>query len=171
MPWGVFAAALLLAYLAQTAVLGALNVQVVDLFLALTLICGLLMPTQEARLGAWIIGFLQDVGSSGSLGLHAVALGLTALVLTRTRGTVNQYFWGGRLVLGFLVSVPGQLLILLHQCFWQGAWLGSLWQMLGTALLISFIAAAAMTLLTQGLALLGWWDRSAARRFSSARRW
>ena len=107
MVWSGFAIALLLAYLLQTGVVALLGVPFVDAFLVLALLCGLVAPTHDARIAAWIAGLVQDLGSADALGIHAFTLGLTGLLLTRLRGVGNVGVWWVRGLAAFLAAWPG----------------------------------------------------------------
>lgn len=147
MPWVVFALALLVALLLQTAVLPLLPQAVtLDLLLTLALVCGLVAPVHEARLAGWIVGFVYGLASIGTLGVHALAYGCAAVVLTRLRSEINVYIWWGRAILAFLGAWPAELMIRLHMRFWQLALPDPWWRIVGgatlTALLVSLLAAA-----------------------------
>jgi rod shape-determining protein MreD len=114
MPWSVFAAALLAAFVLQTTVIRLLGVSSLDLLCVLALLCGLLAPTADARIAGWIIGLVQDLGSAQGLGPHAFALGLTAWLLTRLRAWLSVRPVGVRLLACLLAAWPGQFLLLLH---------------------------------------------------------
>jgi rod shape-determining protein MreD len=149
MSWGLFAVALLIVYLLQTAVLPHVAPQWLDLLLAFALLCGLTAPVVDARLAGWIAGLAQDVGGDGALGVHALALGLTVLLLTRLREVVNRELWWVRWLAGLVVSWPAQLLVQLHDRYLQGAalsWPHMLGYALLTALTASLLAAIALRL-------------------------
>jgi rod shape-determining protein MreD len=164
MPWGLFSVALLIVYLLQSAMLGHFAPAWLDLFLAFALLCGLAGPLWEARLAGWIVGLAQDVGTDGPLGIHALALGLTVLLLTRMREAVNRELWWVRWLVGFLVAVPAQLLVQVHDRYFQGAAVS--WpHMLGHALLTALVAALLAALAVRLPVLLR------RRRSYSAARW
>ncbi len=143
MRWGLFILVLLAAYIVQTAVLPLFAPSWFDLLLIVALVYGLTAPPVEARLAGWIIGFAQDVGSLGPLGLHALALGLATYGLTHLREAVNRELWWVRGLAALIVAWPAQLLILLHMRFLQDAALSAFQIMLGsltTALSGSMIA-------------------------------
>lgn len=148
MPWGVFAGAVLLVYLAQTAVIGVLGWSWIDLFLSMTLMVGLLSPMHEARIASWLIGLAQDFGSTDTFGIHAFTLGLVGLLLTAVRGTLNLRPWPGRLVFAFLCGWAGPLLYALHLRFWSGAESIGFFDIVVVSAGQALIAAAAATLLT-----------------------
>jgi len=133
MRWGPFILILLMAYLLQTALLSHAAPKCVDLLWAVALVCGLTAPAADARLAGWLTGFLQDVGTTGPLGLHALALGLAIMVLTHLRDAVNRELWWVRWLTAALVTLPAQLLIQVHFHYWQGAW-GTWWTMLSQSL-------------------------------------
>ena len=149
MPWGLFTLALLVTYVLQTAALARFAPEWLDLLLVLALICGLTAPAIEARLAGWLVGFAQDVGSSGPLGLHALALGLAVFALTQFREMINRELWWVRWLAGFIVAWPAQLIIALHERYWQGvstSLAALLGQSLATALAASFLAALLLAL-------------------------
>lgn len=165
MRWLPFAIALLAVLLLQTTVVPFLPLPGLDLLLTLALVCGLVAPAPEARLAGWITGFAKDLDTLGPVGLHALALGLAALLLTRLRELVNLHLWWVRGFIAFVVAVPAELLVLLHQRFLQGLALGPaqiVFGALGHALL-----AALLAMLVTGLpAALG---RPRRRRFPAPR--
>jgi cell shape-determining protein MreD len=142
MAWGGFAIALLLAYLLQTGVAALLNIPFFDAFLVLALLCGLLAPTHDGRIAAWIVGLVQDLGSADALGIHAFTLGLTGLLLTHLREIGNISVWWVRGLAAFLAAWPGQLIYLLHLHYWAGHGSASLWGLVAGAALTSLVAAA-----------------------------
>lgn len=153
MPWGWFSIALLVTYVLQTAAVPYVGVTALDLLLVLALLCGLVAPAQEARLAAWITGFVQDIGTApGSpLGLHALAFGLAVLGLTYLREWVNRHVWWVRWLIAFLVAWPTQFLVHLHTRFLQGAdlpWSRMVLEALVTALLAALLAALLVALPT-----------------------
>ncbi len=154
MPWVVFALALLGALLLQTAVLPLLpQLLAVDLLLTLALVCGLVAPLHQARLAAWIVGFVYGLASIGTLGVHALAYGCAGVLLTRLRSEINVYVWWGRAILAFLGAWPAELMIRLHLRFWQLALPDPWWRMVGGATLAALLAsllAAALTGLPGG---------------------
>ncbi|MBU0639956.1 MAG: hypothetical protein KKB50_13895 [Planctomycetes bacterium] len=188
MRWGLFAVALLVTYLLQTAVVGHFGVPragfpVLDLFLVLGLTCGFarargevhaspgLASIHDARIAAWITGFAQDLASVGPLGIHAVALGLTAFIVTKLRVVVNERLRRVRLVVGFAAAVPAQVLLVVQQRTWSGAAaleratpVDPLWVALTSALLTALLAAAIAALITGALGL----SRRRRRRYSPA---
>jgi rod shape-determining protein MreD len=151
MSWGLFSVALLLVYLVQTAVLPHFAHQWLDLFLTFALLCGLTAPAADARLVGCIAGLAQDVGGDGPLGIHAVALGLAVLLLTRLREVVNRELWWVRWLVGLVVALPAQFLVRLHDRYFQGAavsWLHMLGYSLLTAAAAALLAALVLRLPT-----------------------
>ena len=148
MAWGGFAVALLLAYLVQTGVAAVLNVPHFDAFLLVAVLCGLLAPTHDARIAAWITGLVYDLGSADVLGIHAFTLGLTGLLLTWLREMGNVGVWWVRGLAAFLAAWPGQLIYLLHLHYWAGNAAASLWGLVVTATLSSLVAAILATLIS-----------------------
>lgn len=164
MAWGLFALALALTYVLQTAVLPAWAPPQLDLLLTLALVCGLAAAPPDARLAGWITGLAQDIGTSGPLGLHALALGLAVVVLGHLRETVNRELWWVRSLVAFAVAWPAQLIILLHARFLQDAALS--WPtLLGQSLLTAAVAALLAGLL---VGLPGLWRRR-QRRYTLSR--
>jgi rod shape-determining protein MreD len=166
MPWWRFAFALLITYLIQTTLLRHIAPPAVDLLVVLALVCAWSAPPVEARLAGWITGFLQDVGSAGPLGLHALALGLMVLLLTYLREHVNREVWWVRWLVGLVAVFPLQLLVHLHQRYWQDAavsWSRMLAESLATAAATGLLGALVLVL----PALLG----ARRRRFTPHRRW
>lgn len=168
MPWGALAVLLLVAYLLQTAVVPFLGIESLDLFLTLCLFFGLTAVVHEARLAGWLIGFVQDLGSVGPLGVHAFALGLAALALTAARTVVNFQVWWVRAVAAVLAGLIAQLFIVLHQIWWQGVALGTFGHVAGLVLLGAVVNGVLAAGLTQ-LPLFLNWDRR--RRSVPRRRW
>ena len=111
MRWTLFVILLVLVYLAQTALLPQFGIRWLDLFLVTALVCGLVAPTPDARLAAWIVGFVQDLATDGPLGLHALALGLAVLALTFVREQVNLQLWWVRWLMAFIVAYPAEILV------------------------------------------------------------
>jgi rod shape-determining protein MreD len=151
MPWGLYTVALLLVYLAQSAVLPHFAPQWLDLFLAFALVCGLTAPVADARLAAWIAGLAQDIGGDGPLGIHALALGLAAWLLTCVRELANRELWWVRWLAGFITAAPAQLVLQVHARYYQGAaisWPGMIGYSLLSALAASLLAAAVVRLPT-----------------------
>ncbi len=145
MRWTLFIFALLIVFLVQTTALRFIGWPALDLLLALALICGLAAPAPDARLAGFFVGFAQDLDASGPVGLHALALGLAALLLTWLREVVNLQVWWVRWLISFLAGFPAVLLVRLHQRFAQGAaftWL----EMLGSAALTAAVAAVLATI-------------------------
>jgi rod shape-determining protein MreD len=166
MPWWRFAFALLLTYLLQTTLVRLIAPPAVDLFVVLALVCAWSAPPVEARLAGWSTGFLQDVGSAGPLGLHALALGLLVFLLTYLREHVNREVWWVRWLVGLVAVFPLQLLVHLHERYWQdaaGSWARMLAESLATAVVTGLLAALVLGLPT----LLG----MRRRRFAPYRRW
>jgi cell shape-determining protein MreD len=165
MAWGGFAIALLLVYLLQTGVAAPLAVPYFDAFLVLALLCGLLAPTHDARIAAWIVGLTQDLGSADALGIHAFTLGLSGLLLTHLRGIGNVGVWWVRGLAAFLAAWPGQIIYLLHLHYWAGPGSATLWNLIVDATLTSLVAAA-LAMLIHGLP---WVLRRRRRRYRTLR--
>ncbi|MFQ5805204.1 MAG: hypothetical protein ACE5I3_02000 [Phycisphaerae bacterium] len=165
MAWGGFAIALLLAYLLQTGVVALLGVRFFDAFLVLALLCGLLAPTHDGRVAAWIVGLAQDLGGADALGIHAFTLGLSGLLLTRLREVGNVSIWWVRGLAAFLAAWPGQVIYLLHLHYWAGPGSVSFWNLVGTATLTSLLAAVLAMLINA----LPWVMRRRRRRYRALR--
>jgi len=148
MAWGLFALTLLVVYVLQTAVVGLFDLPWVDLFLVLALAYGLTVPLHDARIGAWIIGFVQDLGAADALGIHAFALGLTGLLVTALRAMVNLNLWWVRLLVAFLAAWAGVMLYRLHLHFWANAPFESWWALLASSAWTAFVAALAAAIIT-----------------------
>lgn len=118
MGWLALTLSLIVAYLFQTTVFTPADWPV-DLFLVVALVAGLSAPTPDARLAAWFSGLAADLGTVGPIGVHALALGLTGLLLTQLRSTVNEYLWWARFWVALLAAIPGHILILLHLRYFQ----------------------------------------------------
>ena len=182
MPWGIFSAALLVVFVLQTAlvsyVIGPESVVSLDLFLVLAGVCALAAPVQDARIGAWIVGLAHDLGSAGSpIGVHALSLGVLALLLTRLREILNQRIFWARAAVAFVAALAAQAVLLLHGAL--QTWLsrsptpqpgrGDGWaELLVPAALTALAAAILAALVTQLPCLPAWRDRR-SRRYSSPR--
>ena len=165
MRWILFIVALVVVHLVQTTLLPFFAPAWVDLMIALAVLCGLVAPSTDARLAAWIVGFAIDLDSDGPLGLHALALGLAVLGLTYLREWVNLGAWWVRWLIGFAVIFPAQLLVRLHSHFFQADNLS-----LGQILLMSLATAAASALLA-ALALVVPSLSGRRRRRTALARW
>lgn len=168
MPWGAFWIVLLVTFVLQSALIRVLGLESLDLLLAFALFCGLTGTLHDARLAGWLIGLAQDMGSGGPVGVHAVGLGLSGLLLTSLRQFANMQVWWARLIVALLAALPGQFFVALHERYWQQAIAGSWWSMLTSVVFISTLAALVAGLLTQLPLFLGW-DRR--RRHYPRPRW
>lgn len=149
MPWSIFTASLIVVFLLQTTLVGRFETLAsLDLFLVLALVFGLSVPAEDARLGAWLIGFAQDLGSDGALGVHAFSLGIVAIVLTNLRELVQLESWWTRGLVGTLAAVPGMLIYLLHLYLWEGHAAASFVGVVGAAAWMSLLAAVGASLVT-----------------------
>lgn len=121
MPWGFFSLTLLGVLVLQTGVIGVLPVVrgAVDLPLALAVACALVAPVYDARIAAWIVGLAVGLASSHALGVHALAFGLAAWIVTDLRSVINIGAWWGRLFVALLGAVPAHLVVELHARFWE----------------------------------------------------
>lgn len=147
MPWGPFAIALLVVYLIQTGVAALFGFVYFDAFLVLALLCGLLAPSADARLGAWLVGLAQDLDSADALGIHAFALGLTALLLTWLREVLNLGLWWVRLLALVLAGWAGQVIYLTYGQYWIGRGESSFGGLLVSAALTAALAAGLVMLI------------------------
>lgn len=108
MRWGVLVFALFAVMVVQPAVVGFLPAALarsIDLFLLLAIACALLAPAGRAPLAACIIGFGQDLLSSGPVGVHAAGLALGALLVVRLRVWVNYDVWWVQVLLGVILGL------------------------------------------------------------------
>lgn len=131
MMWLRFVGALLLGCLLQAAAsIG--RFESLDCFLVLTLICGLTMPSAEARLAAWLTGLTQDALTVGPFGAHAFCLGLVGLLTTQFRELINRQLWQARWTAATCAAIPGTVVLVLYLrwhlgavggTFWHGTWL------------------------------------------------
>ena len=167
MPWGLYWLGLAVVYLLQTAVLPHFAPEWLDLLLVLALFCGLTAPIQEARLAGWCTGFAQDIGSTGPLGLHAVALGLAVYALTHIRELVNRELWWVRWLIAFFVAFPARLLLQLHLRYFQAG--SKLWSEFLIEALVSAAVAALLAAVLPGLPRL--FGRRPRRRRYTVPRW
>ncbi|TWT42373.1 hypothetical protein RAS1_35040 [Phycisphaerae bacterium RAS1] len=165
MTWPLFGILLFVTLVVQTTLVPRVSGPFlpVDLFLALGLLCGLSMPLHDARLAAWITGFMQGCESIGAIGIHALSIGLAGLLITKFRETINAQVWWGRALAGFLAALPAQLLLLTYRRVWQSAAIGSAGRIVAMAAAGALIAAL-LAALAAGLPGL----RRRRRRFSAA---
>jgi rod shape-determining protein MreD len=140
MRWTLFFILLVLAYVAQTALLPQLALPWLDLLLATALVCGLAAPAVDARLAGWIVGFAKDIDTDMPIGLHAFVLGLAVLALTHLRELVNLNLWWVRWLVGFVVAFPAEVFVRVYHNLSVGAGL-SIAQILGWSLTSSVVAA------------------------------
>ena len=165
MAWGGFAIALVFAVLLQVGLAAPLQIPHFDAFLVLALLCGLLCPTHDARIAAWIVGLVQDLSSADALGIHAFTLGLAGLLLTRLRELGNVSVWWVRALAAFIAAWPAQLIYLLHLHYWAGQGDLGAWQLVRSATYTCLVAAVLAMLIN---ALPGMMQRH-KRRFRAAR--
>lgn len=155
MRWGALALILLATLIAQKSVVWIAGATVVDLFLALALLCGLCGPTLDARIAGWVIGLTQDLGSSAdAIGSNALALGACVLVLTWVRDAAQTRVWWGRLAAAFVAAWPAQVFVALYDAYWLGHGGASLLGLVGRAALVSAIAAGIAVMLIAAQPLL-----------------
>lgn len=148
MPWFVFALVLLAVLVIQTGALAILGVGWLDLFLVLAIIWSLLAPVHDARLACWTAGLVQDLASSGPLGVNAFSLGLAGIIATGLRRGLNIHAWWGRALVAFLAGWPAALLPLLHARYWEGRVTGPAWAIPGQAAGVALSAAILATVIT-----------------------
>ncbi|MFO0839941.1 MAG: hypothetical protein U1D55_15625 [Phycisphaerae bacterium] len=149
MPWSVVALLLVVTFVLQTAVVSLMGLHYADLFLSLALLCGLVMPIYDGRIAAWAIGLVQGLGSQDALGIHALLLGLAAILLTNLRAAVNLSLWWARWLIAFVAAWPVQILYLAYQRFAEGQTVGWIEIVFGSAFsaLIAGLFAALVTAL------------------------
>jgi hypothetical protein len=162
MPWGRFALGLVLVLLLQTTLVRFIDLPAIDLFLAYALLVCFVAPLHDARLGAFLAGLVQDLASDDALGVHAVALGAAAVVMTRLRVVSHVAPFRVRLAVATLAAVVGLLIPALHATWWRGAAVASLWDELRLLLLSAVLASAVAAYLAPSAGLRG--------RFAPARR-
>lgn len=165
MPWLWFALVLAATWVVQTSLLEHVW-PAVDLFVVLALILGFSAPTYDARIAAWICGFAQDLGSESQLGIHAVALGLTGLVVTQLREQIFRQVFVTRLVTGLLAAIPGQIVIEAYRWLIQKAPTGTIGSVVVSVLMVSVVSAV---LAATCLQLPVWLGRSNRYRYSPRR--
>ena len=148
MVWSGYAIALFIVYVVQAAVVSLLGLEHVDLFLVLAITYGLMAPTYDARLAAWLAGLVQDLGTADPLGIHAFILGMTGLFVTHLREIGNADVWWMRLLIVFLAAWPAYLLYILYLHFWVGHGDQTLLAMAGSAAWTAGIASVLVLGLT-----------------------
>lgn len=147
--WWTFAFVLLAVHLLQTTLFAFVGGGLIDLYLSLALVCGLVMPVHDARLAAVMTGFAQDLGSIGPLGTNAFALGLTGLVATLLRPHFNWFAWYSRALVTLLSALPGLIVQRLHAAWIQSAPGAGVWTEILQVLATAFIAAGIAVAITQ----------------------
>ena len=162
MPWGLFGLVLTLVFVLQTAVMPFCAPASLDLLLVMALVCGLTAPSVDARLAAWIIGFVQDLDSGSPLGLHAALLALAVWALTLIRDLVNLNLWWGRWLIAALVALPARLVLQLHMRWSHGDWPRSVFETVVTAVVAGLAASIVV-------GLPAWW-RGRRHRYRRPRR-
>ncbi len=171
MSWALLGIALLVTYVLQTAVVNVLDPRLlgqppVDLFLALALVYGLRAPRDDARIAGFLVGLAQDFSGVGPLGIHAFALGLTALLLTSNRDVFRINIWLVRLILAFIMALPAQFVLAAHVRLWLGSAEPAASLLLG-GLLTAFAAA----LLAATATALPWLSAARTASRGSSARW
>ncbi len=145
MPWTLFGLALAATFLVQTAAMHLAAPRWLDLLLTLALVCGLMAPVADGRLAGWITGFAYDIGGTGPLGLHALALGLAVIIASSLRDMVNRSLWWVRWLIAVVAAVPAQLLVEWHFKYYQGG------DFVWSQVLIGSAAAALLAAVIAGL--------------------
>lgn len=174
MPWRAFLTVLLVAFVLQTAAARQFGIESLDLLLAYALFCALALPTGDARMAAFLVGFAQDLGSGGyggttaPIGASAFCFGLTGIAVTWLREWLNTQIWWVRLLVAFLAAVPGQLVLAFYTHWWLSAWRMSAGQTFLHVVTVSMLAALLAVGLTT-LPLFLNWDRR--RRGRARPRW
>lgn len=109
MRWGTFVTILFAAYLLQA--LAPISPEHLPLLLALAIVCGLNAPTADARIAAWLCGFMLDLtGGPTSIGVNSLALGLTGLILTWLRESGLFGSGPARFLIAVAAAWPGQII-------------------------------------------------------------
>ncbi|MGE3182779.1 MAG: rod shape-determining protein MreD [Phycisphaerae bacterium] len=111
MKWLLFWISLAIVFLLANAVLSRWAPAYIDLFLMLTLVVALIAPVHDARLAGWLVGFAQDIGTTGPIGPFAFSLGLTAWIATMMRESFNLKLWWVRFLVAFTAGATGQLIL------------------------------------------------------------
>ncbi|MCA9242327.1 MAG: rod shape-determining protein MreD [Phycisphaerales bacterium] len=111
MRWGLFAALLVMAYFGQTMLIGRLGWNAIDLFLILACAVSFGANRHDARIAAWLTGFVQDLGSTGPLGVHAFALGAASVFVTVARGWADGRVWWIRAIIAFIAALIAEAVL------------------------------------------------------------
>jgi rod shape-determining protein MreD len=156
MSWSLFLIALLVVSVVQSSVLAVMQASVFDvplinLYLGLTLVVGLVARRDDARLAGLTTGLLADLAGVGAFGIQAFALGLTAWLLTMWRDALRTHLWFARVILCFLAALPGELFLSLHTHFWQLPvdTPVSFWERLLSGVIVSAVAAVLAATVTE----------------------
>ncbi len=116
---------LLAGYLLQSAAsaldLRVLNQPVVDVLLTLALAYALTAPRDAARFAGLFCGLAYDLGASGPIGEHAVALGVAAAVVVALRDALRVNQAVVRFGLAFVGAGVAVLIRATHASLWQNA--------------------------------------------------
>ncbi len=151
MGWAAALVALFFVFLVQSTLVVALPEWVrPDGYLVAAVVLSLLMPVYDARLAAFLAGFLQDIESGDpTIGGRAVCFGLMAMLIGKLRVEVNLRVWWGRLTVALLGALPPYFLHLVFARFWQGAYPDASWlELILTALYAVAWAAVLATVAT-----------------------
>ncbi len=89
-------------------IVGRLGWNALDLFLILACAISYSAPRHDARIAAWLAGFVQDLGSTGPLGVHAFALGAASVFITVVRGWADGRVWWVRAMVTFVAALLAQ---------------------------------------------------------------
>lgn len=166
MRWGIFVAMIVVVAVVQTALIARVRMfSALDLFLLSALLWGFLSPPREAPIAGWLIGLVQDMGSSDPVGTRAVALGLAAWLVTWLCARTNGSAWSAQLVIAALAALAASLaastLVSLNASLWGAA---RPWTSFTFGLGRAVVAALLFTLAAQILQLRPR-GRSAAYRY------
>lgn len=147
MPWGGFALALLLAAVLQKTLIWLVGPYGTDLFLTLALLLALSAQAHEARIASWITGFLQDLLGTGPMGLNALCLGFTGLLLTWLRGAGWVHASWTRWAACALAALPARIFYFTYLQFGLEGGARSVWRLIFDAAWSAALAAAIAALI------------------------
>lgn len=130
------------ALLAQTCVAWLIPAPWLDLFLAFALAVSLLGAPADARIAGWLIGLAQDLTSLDAFGIHALVLGIAALLVTQLREWWPVDLLAGRFLLLVACGLTSQIVYVAHAWFWSARPGETLAELVVSALLAALAAAA-----------------------------